>query len=263
MKLKKEKLMKIQSGLLELVKKCRIMNTLYTKLKKMYLNSVEKTNSIHQKELRLLLYSDIDSFPLLKFIDCLCDKNYHSLYKETSQIPLPGIRDEKLEIEVFDELYIEFLDRFFENDQSIFENKKKMMLLYSKICVLENIEFFYFDLKSEPIVLTVLRKYGVRLTDNDNTNLTIIAGVKETLIRKYKAVIQKIKESNPDVEGEDNVHGWERKTFIDIVSSLSNYLDRQISISLLTVGEYCSLYQFMKKSLKKTPKQNYYGKRIN
>lgn len=255
--------MKIQSGLLKLVKRCRIMNTLYTKLKKMYLNSVEKTNSIHQRELRLLMYSDIDSFPLLKFIDCLCDKNYHSLYKETSQIPLPGIRDEKLEIEVFDELYVEFMDRFFENDQFIYENKKKMILLYSKICVLENIEFYYFDLKSEPVVLAVLRKYGVRLTDDDTKNIKIIAGAKETLIRKYKDVIQKIKDSKHDEDGEGNTKEWERKTFINIATSMSNFLDRQISISLLTVGELCSLYHYFKKAQKTTPKQDSYGKRNN
>ena len=71
------------------------------------------------------MYSDIDSFPLLKFIDCLCEKKYTSLYKETSLVPYPGIRNEKVEFEVFHELYFQFLDRFFENDQSIFDNKKK------------------------------------------------------------------------------------------------------------------------------------------
>lgn len=254
--------MKTQLDLRKYAKKCQTSNMLFTWLKRMYSTSVEKRNTIQQKELKSLMYSDIDSFPLLKFIDCLCEKKYTSLYKETSLVPYPGIRNEKVEFEVFHELYFQFLDRFFENDQSIFDNKKKLMLAYSKICILEIIEDSYFYLKSNKLVFKILRKYGVRLTDNDETNLIIISGAKDTQIRKYNEIVQKIGE-NPNEETEENESGWQRKTFIDILTAISNHFERQIPISNITVGEFCSLYQFMKKQPKQTPKQNIYGKRTH
>jgi len=260
MKLKNEKRMKILIDWRRLVKKFQTSTMLFTKLKKMYLNSVEKKNSTQEKELRLLMYSDIDSFPLLKFMDCLCDDNMSSLYKDSSIIPIAGIRNEDIELKVFHELYLQFLDRFFENDNTIFDNKRKLMLTYSKISILEIIEQSYYSLKSKQIVVKILRKYGVRLTDNDETNLIIISGAKETLIRKYKEIIQKIGD-NIDEESDENEKGWKRRTFVDIISSLSNFFDRQIPITLICVGEFCSLYQIMKKQPKPTQKQNFYGKR--
>lgn len=251
--------MKTHLDLRKYAKKCQTSTMLFTWLKKMYSTSVEKRNTIQLKELRSLMYSDIDSFPLLKFMDCLCDNKMISLYKDSNQVPLMGIRNEKLEFTVFHELYFQFLDRFFGNDQSIFENKKKLMMTYSKICILETIEQSYYSLKSKNIVIKTLRKFGVRLSDNNESNITIISGVKNSQIRKYNDILIKIGENVE--EDEDEKNGWSRQTFIDLTSSLSQFFERQISISILTVGEFCSLYQLMKKQANKTPKHNQNGKR--
>lgn len=261
MKIKRGKHIKTNSGSQKLVKEFRGLIIPFIKRKKTSLNFAKKQTTDPTKELRLLMYSDIDAMPMLKFMDCICDNNFNSLYKDTTQIPNENKRDKELEDKIFNDLYLEFLDRFFANDNSIFDDKKRIIDVYCKIAVIESIEQCYYRLKNDKTIFRILRKYNVILTDNDETNLNIISGAKAALIRKYEQTEQKMnKDTNEDVS--ENVNGWKRKTFIDLLSAISNFFDRQISVSLITVGEFCSLYQMMKQAPRKTPnrKQNYYGR---
>lgn len=212
------------------------------------MKSVERRTTEQKKALKLRMYNDIDSFPLLKFMDCVCDNNFTGLYKD--QILVDSIRDKEVELQVYDNLYLEFLDRFFNNDTSIFEDNRRLMDAYCKLVVIEAIEQGYYRVKDNQTVKAILRKYNIFLTNDDATNIDIISSAKATLVRKFKQV-----EDNMNKETESG--GWSRKVFIDLISTLSNFYDRQISVSLITVGEFCSLYQMMKQTPKKGKKKQY------
>ena len=261
MKIKRGKHIKTNSGSQKSVKGLRGLITPFIKRMRTSLKFAEKQTTDPTKELRLLMYSDIDAMPMLKFMDCICDNNLTSLYKEPTLIPNENKRNKELENKIFNDLYLEFLDRFFASDNSIFDDKKRIMDVYCKITVIESIEQSYYRLKNDKTIIRILRKYNVILTDNDETNLNIISGAKAALIRKLEQIEEKMNnDTNENVS--ENVNGWKRKTFIDLLSSISNFFDRQISVSLITIGEFCSLYQMMKQAPKRTPsrKQNYYGR---
>ena len=82
MKIKRGKHIKTNSGSQKLVK--RISGADYTvyKTEENLFEFCKKQTTDPTKELRLLMYSDIDAMPMLKFMDCICDNNLNSLYKD-------------------------------------------------------------------------------------------------------------------------------------------------------------------------------------
>lgn len=193
------------------------------------------------------MYNNIDSIPLSNYTDCLCDQSFAPLYKNKNIVLHKKFSKDlinKVESEVYEDLYIEFIDRLFGKKNSILSDKKKQAILYSKLTVINailNVCRNGLNVRMKKVV----KKYGVILTEDTEQNIIAITAIAEKLVRQIEELDEKIK--NDMAKGSK----WNREFFIDVLNSYRDVEKVHVPFSEISAGEFCSLYNNLKTKISK------------
>ena len=246
--------MKTPKGSQKSQKKSQEKNTSSTKLKMERTIFVRKQNTKKKEELKSKLYNNIDEIPLPNFVNALCDKDYSYLYIKDA----PQGGNTALEENHFNMLYLDYIDRMYGNDSSMYDNMKMMILLQSKIRIIEAAMLLIQSGHIDDNVKDVIQSFGMRLTGRSDKDILILSSIRETAIRHFNKVKDKFENSKDEASNGKT----ERKHFISILAGMSTHFKYNIPYREITAGEFCSYYVQMKEDIsriKRTQKNKSHG----
>ena len=171
----------------------------------------------------LKFYTDIQTLPLYRFLQCLCNGNFEFLYKEQ-----PTERDEVKEMEVYTDLIMQYNDASGEPLQ--YESIKKIAVLLGKIRICEA-AMALID-KMPENVSGVLKSMGIRITSDANHNVLVLQGKISAFVREYKNLNEKEEKKKPTM--------WH---YVDVLTAMSTHFKVHLDIQTLTVASFCSYYK--------------------
>ena len=226
-----------------------VITWLYTKIKKIFqfIIIVVKRLFPKTKELSLKFYT-ITEIPLYNFLKCLCESDYIYLYKV-----VPKKRNTEKEAEHFADLLFQYSEQM--DGKSIgYQNIKKIVSLLAKIRILESSLCLISKRKDNAAegLKTVLKSYGIRLTEDKNKNILIVQGKIDFFVREYNNLIEKVNEKENKKT--------EINQYIEILAAMSTHFKLRLNIYEITVAEFISYYKLFTKeieSLKKLNKKGY------
>lgn len=238
--IKEERPLKTSEGLQNSHTRLAERITSYTKKKMACSGLLKKIVSMRRKASVSLMYQNIDVMPMHRFVDCLCDENYSSIYVKR----LPRRRRAEFEVEHFASLYIDYMERILCGDNSVFAGMKKMLMALSKVSLVEAAMAILANGEIDDESKSVLRSMGIILTGNAQRDMYILLGFRDNALRMFN------KARDIYASQIKNDRSQDRGYFMSMFASLSSHFKYPVPFMTTTVGEYCSLYQQMKSNIK-------------
>ena len=174
------------------------------------------------------------------FVGALCDNRYELLYR--SGTPAKG--DIAFAEEAFAEMYAEYAERVVGSEKGVYENMKRLALSLAAVRILEASILLAIDNRIDNDTAKLLRKYGVRIGDDVELNVTVLSSLLHKSVRKYREAEEKYQEQMTKESKQD------REYFMTLLASMSSHFKFPITIAGITTGDFCGLYNQMKLEMK-------------
>lgn len=174
------------------------------------------------------------------FVGALCDKRYEMLYMTGT----PAKGEVAFAEEFFAEIYSEYAERIVGSEMGVYENMKRLALSLAAVRIFEASILLAMDNGIDEETSKLLRKYGVRVCDDAEMNVTVLSSLLHKAVRKYKEAAEKYNEQMSK-EGKQD-----REYFMSLLASMSSHFKFPITITGITAGDFCGMYNQMKSELK-------------
>jgi hypothetical protein len=132
-----------------------------------------------------------------------------------------------------------------------FEDIKKLYSIMSCVRILESAYGLIGEVPGN--INKILRKTGVRLTENNDSNTLIISGKIEKLLREYNALIEKT-ENKKDNKKPEIQH------YIDLLAVMSLHFKFNLDVHCISVATFCSYYSLFNKEIESLKKMKVRGR---
>ena len=221
----------------------RMIQLLFMKLNEVFSAFVEKRITKRQKAYSKCFYQNIHEISLYNFLQCYINNDLTFLYKKQ-----PKKRIEAFEMEHFANLSLEFTEAMSGASVTEFTDLIKFYTLLGKVRILESAGGMV-DMLSDKTKL-ILKRIGVKLTDDNRKNVLIISGILARYTRELNDLHEKLQKQEADSEKTKNF-----KVYEDILAALGAWFKYHFTLEI-SVASFCSNYNIYKKQIQEQWRRN-------